>query len=178
MKRWLIVVAAIVALALALHALRDDRDVPAPRASSTPAAAPRPAPPTPMPVATPAAGMTQAEADALNAAVDAVQKYLQLAGQGQWDAADGLWRGTPDAVAEGGLRTLLPARVLRIRNEAPEVLDGGAPPRRARVPVRLTLTANDGTTHAFEGSYTVEREADGAAWRLTDADLHAKLGGS
>lgn len=178
MKRWLAAVAAIAVLALALHACRRDPKPATPATSPVRATPPASPPPQPAPTSAAAPAMTPAQADAMIAAADTVQRYLQLAGQDRRDEADALWARAPDPGREGGLRALLPARALRIRNEEPDILDGGASPRRVGVPVRVTLTANDGRAYAFSGRYVVERAASGADWRIVDADLHADIDGS
>ncbi|WP_133500247.1 hypothetical protein [Cognatilysobacter terrigena] len=112
----------------------------------------------------------------LMAASDLVHGYLQTLAQGRTDAADAMWRNghRPPGLSEGGLRDILPARVSKIRTLEPEPLDG-ATLRRVRVPVALRLTGQDGRLHVFDGTYTVEHPSADAPWKLSAAEVHARL---
>jgi len=178
MKQW-IVIAATAVLALVLirscgggtrgevdtHRVRRDAP-PVPAATQAPAVAS---------VAAPA--QDTVDIDAMNAAADLVQRYLQAAGAGRFGEADALWAGgrAPDAGDEGGLRALLPARLLQIRSDAPE--PDRSQPSRLRVPVQLRLTGADGAFYRYRGDYVVQADAGTRQWRLVGASVHAVIDG-
>lgn len=177
MKRALSIVVAIIVLMLLVRAVQPNRHPPAVDAAQLRKPLPGDGHRTvPNPTA-PDPGYTQAQVDAMTDATDVVHRYLQTAAQGKWDEANALWVGgrAPSTTDESGLRTLLPAKVVRIRNDAPELKGTTGTPARVEVPVRVTLTANDGRPYVFTGQYRVERTKGDAAWRLSRAELHAEL---
>lgn len=134
----------------------------APRARPAPAAA------------APATGATDAARNAaIYGAVDVVQRYLARLGGTDRTAADAMWayRRHPTADEEGGLRALLPARAMKIRNGTPRVLDSEPVPTFLEIPVTLRIDGRDGGRHDFSGWYRLRRNPVEQRWELVAASV-------
>lgn len=116
-------------------------------------------------------------ATALRDAGGVVQRYLTFAGGADWKAADALWayRRTPSASEEAGIRTVLPARAMRVQSGPPRPLDAEPVPAYVEVPVKLRIDQKEGPQLRYTGWYRLRRNGVEQEWELIAASLSPEI---
>lgn len=183
LTRWLpMPLPSVLAAAMLLSACSDRADrtedpapgseapsAPTPVEATSPAGPASSAPEKTAPVRVVAAGAASPQA--------VVQAYATALPGADRQTLDEFWLHAPRGkVADDHvLRALDEVVSLRVQTGAPQPRDGNVPSRLVEVPVQVrAVTSGAGMQH-YEGWYRLVPAADGSAWKLQSASVHAVL---